>query len=294
MLKPAAANKLKRRAPVPAQSTRPDRTAEVRYPVAGARVLAESPGGLQFILVQEFEVRQVPGEYKHAARKGAGALAREDQKLAAAATVFTQAVAFYGERSSDASGSNDGSPPDFQNAYASLIRTMPRKNRLSLLWQMRKGLEDAARTELNATPAELALRDLSATTTTAFMQGLEQQEREQRARDIAEKRLLPGAEMQALLRVTPQALSAALKARRMFALQGPSGQYAYPAFFADAAYDRPVLESVCKALGALPGASKWDFFTVPGRSLGGKSPLEALAKGKVDAVMEAAIAFREE
>ncbi|MDB5853654.1 MAG: hypothetical protein JWR22_1695 [Herminiimonas sp.] len=290
MVKPNPSDKLKRRPIRPAQSTQQ----ELRDPPAGARVLAQSAGGLQFLLVHEQEVREAPGEYKVARKKGSTVFAREDQKLAAAATVFTQAVAFYGERSSDATGGRFGSPPDFQNAYASLIRVMPRKNRLALLRQMRKGLEDAARAELNASPAELAVPEDAGITTSAFMQGLERQEREQRAWDIAEKRLLPGAEMQGLLRVTPQALSAALKARRIFALQGPSGQYAYPAFFADAAYDRPVLESVSKALGALPGASKWDFFTAPRRSLGGKSPLEALAKGKVDAVMEAAIAYREE
>lgn len=100
--------------------------------------------------------------------------------------------------------------------------------------------------------------------------------------------------MRARLRVSPQALSAALKAKRMFIMQGPSGEYVYPEFFADSTYDRRVLERVCKALGDLPGAAKWDFFMSPRVSLAGKTPLNALAKGKVDEVMAAADAFREQ
>lgn len=80
----------------------------------------------------------------------------------------------------------------------------------------------------------------------------------------------------------------------MFVMQGPSGEYAYPAFFADPAYHRPVLEKVCKALGDLPGSSKWGFFTGPRFSLGGKNPLGFLAKGQIEAVMTAARTFAEE
>jgi len=36
------------------------------------------------------------------------------------------------------------------------------------------------------------------------------------------------------------------------------------------------------------------FFTAPRLSLGGKSPLEALTKGKLDAVMAAARAYADE
>jgi hypothetical protein len=77
-------------------------------------------------------------------------------------------------------------------------------------------------------------------------------------------------------------------------LQGASGEYLYPAFFAEPAYERRALEKVCKALGDLPGAAKWDFFMSPRVSLNGRTPLQALAKGALDEVLEAANAFREE
>jgi hypothetical protein len=126
------------------------------------------------------------------------------------------------------------------------------------------------------------------------MAGLVREEKTQREKDIASKRLISGAEMRERLGVSPQALSAALKAKRMFVLTGPSGGYYYPSFFADPRYDRPVLEKVCRTLGDLPGASKWDFFTTPKISLGNKAPLDALAKGKLDAVLIAAAGFLEE
>lgn len=183
----------------------------------------------------------------------------------------------------------------FLEAYSFLISAVPKKNRLDLLMQMRRGIDEVARTELNVTLGESAANDEAGRVGTAdFMAGLEQQEQEQREKDISSERLLPGAAMRARLQVSPQALSAALKAKRMFVMQGPSGEYVYPAFFADSAYDRRVLEKVSKALGDLPGAAKWDFFMSPRVSLAGKTPLNALAKGKVDEVMAAADAFREQ
>jgi hypothetical protein len=67
----------------------------------------------------------------------------------------------------------------------------------------------------------------------------------------------------------------------------------FPYFFADEKYPRRALEKVSKALGKLPGARKWQFFTTPRISLNGKTPLEALSKGQVDAVLSAA-AFLDE
>jgi hypothetical protein len=127
-----------------------------------------------------------------------------------------------------------------------------------------------------------------------FMADMRRQEAELRLADIAGKRLLPGLEMRERLGVTPQALSAALKAKRMFIMQGPAGEYLYPAFFADPKYDRPVLEKICKVLGDMPGGSKWDFFISKKISLGNKTPLEALLKGQLDLVMVAAAGFAEQ
>ena len=180
----------------------------------------------------------------------------------------------------------------FQEAYASLLDAVPRDDRPALLAQMRRDLDIVAERELNRAS------DIGAhaghINTRQFMRGLEEQERQQRQKDLASHSLLSGPELRARLEVTPQALSAALKARRLFALRGASGEYVYPAFFADPRHDRHILEKISKILGDLPGAAKWDFFIAPRLSLGGKSPLEALAKGKLDAVMAAARAYADE
>lgn len=217
-------------------------------------------------------------------------------RLRAGARLLTQAISSYaGQTSLRTDRASVRQPHDFQEAYASMINAVPKGIRLDMLKQMHRGLEQAVKAELDVTLGELAANDDDGRVSTAdFMARLERQEQEQRESDISSKRLVLGAEMRARLGVTPQALSAALKAKRIFAMQGISGEYMYPAFFADNTYDRPVLEKICKALGDLPAGSKWDFFTSPRTSLGGKTPLEALAKGKVDAVMSAAKAFSEE
>ncbi|MDO8048874.1 hypothetical protein O3301_10385 [Janthinobacterium sp. SUN211] len=180
----------------------------------------------------------------------------------------------------------------FQEAYASLLDAVPRDDRPALLAQMRRDLDIVAERELNRVSGIDA--HAGHVSTRQFMRGLEEQERQQREKDLASHSLLSGPELRARLEVTPQALSAALKARRLFALRGASGEYVYPAFFADPRHDRHILEKISKILGDLPGAAKWDFFTVPRLSLGGKSPLEALTKGKLDAVMAAARAYADE
>lgn len=128
------------------------------------------------------------------------------------------------------------------------------------------------------------------------MAELDRQEKAQREKDVAEGRLLLDAEIRKRLGLSNHALRDALKEKRMFALKGPSGKFYYPAFFADEkTYNRIVLEQVCMALGDIPAASKWGFFTLPRLSLGGQTPLEAIAKGnKLDIVMNAAKAFAEE
>lgn len=176
----------------------------------------------------------------------------------------------------------------FQEAYAFLLNAVAQDDRPALIAYMRRDLDSVAEQELAAPSVQHQV------STQQFMADMAEQERQQRQLDVATKKLLSGALLREKLQVTPQALSAALKARRLFALRGPSGEYAYPAFFADPRHDRQVLEKVSKALGSLPGAAKWDFFTVPRLSLGGKSPLDALAKGKVDAVMAAALAYADE
>lgn len=67
----------------------------------------------------------------------------------------------------------------------------------------------------------------------------------------------------------------------------------YAAFFADQKFERGHLEAVSKAMGALPGGAKLQFFLSHRGSLGGKSVLDALARGQKDKVIAAAQAFAE-
>lgn len=91
---------------------------------------------------------------------------------------------------------------------------------------------------------------------------------------------------------TRQALSKALQARRVFFLESGGERY-YPAFYDDRRQERRHLEAVSKLLGDLPGGSKWLFFTTPKGSLAGRTPLQALTRGKLDAVKTAAQGYAE-
>lgn len=95
------------------------------------------------------------------------------------------------------------------------------------------------------------------------------------------------------LDVTPQAIYKAVRDLRMFSLDVGGRSKLYPIFFADQRLKRIQLETICKELDRLPGTSKWQFFTNPRLSLSKKNPLDALRKGKFDAVMAAAKAFKE-
>lgn len=91
---------------------------------------------------------------------------------------------------------------------------------------------------------------------------------------------------------TRQALSKALAARRIFFVE-VTGVRLFPSFFADQRYERSQMEAVSKALGELPGGAKLQFFLSSRGSLGGKSVLDALARGEKDKVVAAAQAFAE-
>lgn len=127
-----------------------------------------------------------------------------------------------------------------------------------------------------------------------FMEGMAAQAVERRREEIASGKLLSATTLAARLSITTQAVSAAVRADRMFVLNGPSGEGYLPAFFADEKYPRRALEKVSKALGKLPGASKWEFFRTPRISLNEKTPLEALSTGQVGAVLLATAAFLDE
>lgn len=92
---------------------------------------------------------------------------------------------------------------------------------------------------------------------------------------------------------TRQALSKAAKSQRIFSLTHKAQRY-FPTFFADPTYDRRHLEMVSKAMGDLPGGSKLQFFLTRKGSLGGETPLQALAAGRVAKVKDIAAAFAQE
>ncbi|EEF22179.1 conserved hypothetical protein [Ricinus communis] len=129
--------------------------------------------------------------------------------------------------------------------------------------------------------------------TEEFVAALLRDEAEGRREELAAKVLLPSTAFRARLRMSPQALSRAVKAKRMYSLRGPSDEPVYPAFFTKRSPGRAVLERVCKALGDMPGGCKHFFLTSTRISLGNMTPLQALARGKEDEVLAAAEAFRE-
>ena len=76
---------------------------------------------------------------------------------------------------------------------------------------------------------------------------------------IANHEHISSGELQRALDVKRQAISGAVKAKRLFAIVEPSGENYYPAYYADPTLDRRTLEQVSKALGSLPAPSKHHF-----------------------------------
>ena len=102
--------------------------------------------------------------------------------------------------------------------------------------------------------------------------------------------LLGAPEFAARLRWGDRALNHALAVNRVFFVDC-QGVHLFPAFYADPQYRRQQLEAVSRTLGALPGGSKWQFFTSLKGSLGGCTPLEAMVRGDFRQVTMAAEAF---
>lgn len=127
----------------------------------------------------------------------------------------------------------------------------------------------------------------------AFMERFSAQEQRLLAEDITQGRLLKSTDMCARLGVSRQALQIAVADHRIFTLEGPNGKKLYPAFFADPRYQRAQLGQVSRALGDMPGDSKWDFFTNKKLSLNARTPLEVLSSGnEFEAVLVCASRFR--
>ncbi|QYG08716.1 hypothetical protein [Janthinobacterium sp. PAMC25594] len=65
-----------------------------------------------------------------------------------------------------------------------------------------------------------------------------------------------------------------------------------PAFFADAKFDLDALEVVCKALRTCNGIEKYRFFTTAVATLGNQTPLDVIAAGGTERVLQEVKTFR--
>ncbi len=109
---------------------------------------------------------------------------------------------------------------------------------------------------------------------------------------VASGALVTSQRLAETLGISRQAVQQGREARRLFSLEARGEDY-FPSFYADPGLDRRVLEDITRALGDLPGAEKWVFFTTRHGSLGDVTPLDALHEGKRAQVERAAAAFAE-
>jgi hypothetical protein len=138
-----------------------------------------------------------------------------------------------------------------------------------------------------AQPSTAAVEEASAQEAQAFVQATEREADTGLRRMIDSGELVSREELAGRLGCTTQALSKALGARRMFYVEYQLRQY-FPAWLADPRFDRKQVEAVSRALGDLPGGAKLAFFRTPFISLEDKTPLEALASGKLEMVVRTA------
>ena len=90
-----------------------------------------------------------------------------------------------------------------------------------------------------------------------------------------------------------QALWKAVKGQRIFYLTYKAQRY-FPTLYCDPSYARRHLAAVSQLLGDLPGGAKLQFFLTRKGSLGGATPLQALADGRFSKVKAVAAAFAED
>lgn len=164
--------------------------------------------------------------------------------------------------------------------------------------QMTASLTAEQRQKIYENTSQLANRlkqlsnKLAAEESSQLLQDAKQQASEFRKNLISTGKILPSETICQALGVTRQALSKAVTTKRLFALQFRGRNY-YPAFFADPAFNRRLLERVCKTLGELDGEKKWEFFTTPKQTLEGATPLETLNTEEIESILKAAENFAE-
>ena len=105
--------------------------------------------------------------------------------------------------------------------------------------------------------------------------------------------LVPPVEFQKLMGwASLRTVWRATESRRIFYLPYEEECY-FPTFFGIPAYDRKQVQAVTRVLGDLPGGAKLQFFVTRKGSLGGLTPLQALAAGRFSKVTDIAAAFSE-
>ncbi len=110
------------------------------------------------------------------------------------------------------------------------------------------------------------------------------------ARRIESKELLSADELRCALGITRAEIDDAVEDNRLFVFEGLGGEQYYPAFYAEADMDKGALGRVVGEMGDLPAASKYHFFVSKRTSLG-ETPLQALRRGRVAEVLQAACGF---
>lgn len=110
---------------------------------------------------------------------------------------------------------------------------------------------------------------------------------------IQKRQLVLASEFQCLMGWTSRrSVPRALAERRIFALEY-DGQPYIPTFFANTSFKRRHLAAVSQALSCLPGGAKLQFFLARNAALGGDTPFQALAAGRLDKVLDLAAAYAE-
>ncbi|QEI07716.1 hypothetical protein FXN63_19130 [Pigmentiphaga aceris] len=160
-------------------------------------------------------------------------------------------------------------------ALAAAVRSVPRADQRLVLDKLRAELKLDGDSTIKLPATRHA--DDEADDIAAESAPLSEQTYARRRALVDKGELLTSADLIARVDITRQALSNRLAAGSIFYVDGGRNERYYPAFFADATLDTKAVRKVTKALGNLPGASKWLFFTSPRESLGDLTPLDVLA-----------------
>ncbi|MBU9576676.1 hypothetical protein [Burkholderia multivorans] len=107
---------------------------------------------------------------------------------------------------------------------------------------------------------------------------------------VLQGKLLRGSDFCRLLGITEDRLRKRVASGRIFSVEFEAEPY-YPAFLLSDLLDHKDFAKVVQRLGDSTGWSKWKFFTTPAESLGGLTPLWALARKRVKPVLKAAENF---